>query len=39
MRAGPGADWIRGGQARTYGHSEWHCINYPICFPSLGRGR
>jgi S1/P1 Nuclease len=37
MRAGPRADWIRGGQARAYGHSEWHYINYPVCFPGLGQ--
>lgn len=37
MRAGPWADWIRGGQARAYVHSEWHYINYPICFPGLGQ--
>lgn len=37
MRAGPWADWIRGGQARAHGHSEWHYINYLICFPGLGQ--
>src|ERR1700722_20366274 len=24
MRAGAWADWVRGGQARSFGHSEWH---------------
>jgi len=36
MRAGAWADWVRSGSARSYGHSTWHYINYPVCFPGLG---
>ncbi|HEV8061372.1 MAG TPA: S1/P1 nuclease [Gemmataceae bacterium] len=37
MKAGPWADWVRGGSARSYGHSTWHYINYPVTFPGRWR--
>ena len=37
MRAGAWADWIRSGSARSYGHSTWHYVNYPVCFPGMGQ--
>jgi hypothetical protein len=36
MRAGAWADWVRSGSARSYGHSMWHYINYPVTFPGGG---
>jgi hypothetical protein len=36
MKAGAWADWVRGGSARSYGHSTWHYINYPVTFPGGG---
>ena len=36
MRAGAWADWVRSGSARSYGHSTWHYINYPVTFPDGG---
>jgi hypothetical protein len=36
MKAGAWADWVRSGSARSYGHSTWHYINYPVTFPGGG---
>jgi hypothetical protein len=36
MRADAWADWVGSGQARSFDQSEWHYINYPVCFPGLG---
>ena len=37
MRAGAWADWVRSGSARSYGHSTWHYVNYPVCFAGMGQ--
>jgi hypothetical protein len=36
MKAGAWANWIRSGSARSYGHSTWHYINFPVTFPDGG---